>query len=83
MFAQLPYQVHLFAGDVGAKKRREEYMYYSCHNLTFIASGMGAGKRDNMIVIDVKKDKSVDYQLIALNDNNVNKLGDLKDYRLK
>ncbi|MCH7535959.1 MAG: metallophosphoesterase [Bacteroidetes bacterium] len=83
LLRKLPNHVHLFAGDLGAKKGREEFMYYKYGNLTFIASGMGEGKRDNFIIIDVKKDKSFDYRLIALNGDNIHKLGDLQDYVLK
>ena len=80
LFKDLPNNVHMFAGDLGANKKKESYMYHSYSNITFVASGMGAGKRDNIISIDVAKDKSISYNLISLNGSNIHKLGELEDY---
>lgn len=79
--------VYIFAGDVGAssKERRKknhiiEYYYHSYDNITFIATGMGGGVRDNVVVVDVFNDGSVKFRLIHLNGNDVNGLGKLEDY---
>ncbi|WP_353777098.1 metallophosphoesterase [Winogradskyella sp. 3972H.M.0a.05] len=79
--------VYIFAGDVGAfskEKRKKdhiiEYYYHNYDNITFVASGMGGGVRDNLIVVDVLKDGTVDFRLIHLNGTDINGLGKLQDY---
>lgn len=79
--------VFLFAGDVGAfsKKYRKrdhtiEYSYHNYDNITFIASGMGGGVRDNFVIVDVYNDGSVEFRFIHLNGDNINSLGKLEDY---
>lgn len=79
--------VFLFAGDVGAfskeRKKRDhiiEYFYHKDDNITFIATGMGGGVRDNFILVDVYNDGSVEFRLIHLNGNNIHSLGKLEDY---
>lgn len=80
--------VVIFAGDVGAfsKERRKkdhviEYYYHNYNNISFVATGMGGGVRDNLIIVDVYNDGSVDYRLIHLNGEDINGLGKLKDYK--
>lgn len=82
--------VFLFAGDMGAfsKEFRKqkgiiEYFYHERGNLTFIGTGMGGGKRDNFVIVDVSKDQTVDFRLIHLNGDNIDGLGKLKDYRIE
>ncbi|OIQ30776.1 MAG: hypothetical protein BM564_00775 [Bacteroidetes bacterium MedPE-SWsnd-G2] len=82
MFNALPNEVYMFAGDVGAHPKGSEFMYHHYDNITFVASGMGGEQRDNFIFIDVKKDKSVEFRLIALNGDDINALGKLEDYVL-
>jgi len=82
LFNGLPKPVHMFAGDVGAFNTGSEFMYHKYENITLIASGMGGNVRDNIIIIDVHEDASVSYRLIALNDPDINALGDLLDYEL-
>ncbi|MBT8265601.1 MAG: metallophosphoesterase [Bacteroidia bacterium] len=79
--------VYLFAGDIGAfsKEYRKkdhiiEYYYHNYDNLSFIATGMGGGVRDNLIIADVFTDGSVKLRLIHLNGDDPNGLGELKDY---
>lgn len=79
--------VYIFAGDVGAssKERRKkdhiiEYYYHSYNNITFVATGMGGGVRDNMVIADVFSDGSVILRLIHLNGDDINGLGKLEDY---
>jgi len=82
LFNGLSKPVHMFAGDVGAFNTGSEFMYHQYENITLIASGMGGNVRDNTIIIDVHEDASVSYRLIALNDPDINALGDLLDYEL-
>ncbi|MDG2152934.1 MAG: metallophosphoesterase [Crocinitomicaceae bacterium] len=82
LFNGLSKPVHMFAGDVGAFNTGSEFMYHQYENITLIASGMGGNVRDNIIIIDVHEDASVSYRLIALNDPDINALGDLLDYEL-
>jgi calcineurin-like phosphoesterase family protein len=79
--------VFIFSGDVGAfskeYRRRDhiiEYYYHNYDNITFIASGMGGGTRDNFVIIDVLNDASVKFRFIHINAEDINSLGKLEDY---
>jgi len=87
MFQKQKAPVYLFAGDVGAfskeyKKRDHiiEYAYFHKENITYISTGMGGGTRDNMVIVDVYDDNSVEFNLIHLNGDDINSLGKLEDY---
>ena len=82
LFRDLPNQVHMIAGGIGAHNNGHEFMYHKYDNITFIASGMGGGKRDNIVIINVHSDKSISYELIALNGEDIYALGRLEDYKL-
>ena len=58
-------------------------MYHQYDNITLIASGMGGGVKDNMVIVDVHEDKSVSFRLIALNGNDIHALGRLEDHSPK
>ncbi len=80
--------VYLFAGDVGAfskeyKKRDHiiEYAYFQEKNITYVATGMGGGTRDNMVIVDVYDDNSVKLNLIHLNGDDIYSLRNLEDYK--
>ena len=73
----------MISGDVGAFYTEDEFIYYKENNLSYIASGMGAGVKDNMLIVDVDKDHNVYFQLIALNYESENELGRLEDYELR
>lgn len=79
--------VFVFAGDVGAfsmerRKRKNiiEYSYFKENDITYISSGMGGKVRDNIVIIDVYNDNSVEFRLIHLNGDDINSLGNLQDY---
>lgn len=74
--------IFLFAGDVGAQATGSEFMYYREDAITFIASGMGGGERDNFVVIKVDRNGGVHFDLIALNGDDIHALGKLQDYQL-
>lgn len=80
LFEELEKPVYMFAGDAGVKDHG--YMYHKNGNVTLIASGMGGRMEDNFILVDIQKDKTVHFQLIALNGDNQNALGKLEDYVL-
>jgi hypothetical protein len=75
--------VVVYAGDVGCNQKVSPCMYYKYENITLIASGMGSGDKDNLVITRVFNDGSFDFQLIHLNGNNKNGMGKLEDYRVK
>lgn len=74
----------VFAGDVGAinGKGRDSFMYDKIGKITLVASGMGNGKTDNFIIVNVLPNQTVAFRLIALNSPNIHSLGLLEDYTL-
>jgi hypothetical protein len=74
--------VYVFGGDAGAFPSGHEFMYHQNGRLHFVASGMGGGKRDNFILVNVNGDGMVQLDLIALNGDDPGALGDLTDYIL-
>ncbi len=78
LFHSLPNEVIMFAGDVGASWASDvTYDHYD--NITLICTGMGAQDGENFVVVNVKSDKSIDYDVICLSDS-INCLGELTDY---
>ena len=82
LFKNMPCNVVMFSGDVGAASWSADYMYDKYDNITLIASGMGEGTGDNIVIVDVLTDNSVKYRLISLDCENINCLGKLEDYTL-
>lgn len=78
LFKELPNQVYMFAGDTGVYEKG--VMYYKKENITFIASGMGGRKQDNFVIININKNNTVSFQLVALNGDDINALGKLEDF---
>lgn len=74
-----PNKIFLYAGDVGCTKQVSPCMYYHYENLTLIASGMGSGNQDNIIVTKIHDDY-VYLDLVALNGDNPNAMGELSDW---
>ena len=69
-----PQNVYLFTGDVGARKDHVP-VYYQSNNISIIASGMGGGRYDNFVVVNVHNDPSsipVSFELKWLNRNIYN-----------
>jgi len=56
----------MFAGDVGAVSWSEDYSYHSNNNIHFISSGMGEGRGDNFLMIDVQNNTNVKISLIPI-----------------
>ncbi|MFK5970583.1 MAG: T9SS type A sorting domain-containing protein [Candidatus Marithrix sp.] len=82
LFNQLPNQVVFCAGDMGAASWSSDFVYDSYDNITIVGSGMGEGVGDNFVIINVNQDKSVNYDLICLNDSIIECFGELTDYQL-
>lgn len=74
-----PNPITLYAGDIGAVSTVSPCMYHQFENITLIASGMGSGVRDNLIITDVYPD-SVHYNLVALNGDDIHAMGELSDW---
>jgi hypothetical protein len=51
----------VFAGDIGCNSGKTPCMYYKYKNIELIASGMGSGNRDNLIITEVLADGSYDF----------------------
>ncbi len=82
LFTSLSNNVTMFAGDVGAFPNGSEFLYHKKDNIIFIASGMGGGAQDNVVICDIGKDKKLSFRLISLNGENVNALGKLEEFIL-
>ena len=82
LFNELPNQVVFCAGDMGAASWSSDFVYDSYDNISIVGSGMGEGIGDNFVVINVNQNKSIDYDLICLNDSVLECFGELTDYQL-
>ncbi|MBK22047.1 MAG: hypothetical protein CMP63_07040 [Flavobacteriales bacterium] len=81
LFSDLDNQVIMFAGDLGASWS-SDVSYDKYDNITLISTGMGDEYGDNFIIVNVKKDNSIKYDLICLSDTSLNCLGQLTDYQV-
>ncbi len=82
LFHQLPNNVTMCAGDMGAVSWSNNFMYDLYDNISFAGTGMGEGDGDNFIVINVAANKAISYDLICLNDTALNCFGELTDYQI-
>lgn len=82
-FHHLPHEVVMCAGDIGASSIASDFMFDNYDNITFIASGMGKGIQDNMVVLNIDTQKNISYDLICLNGSELNCFGDLEDYIIR
>lgn len=74
--------VTIYAGDLGCRTDVTPVMYDSFDNITLIASGMGGGIQDNLVITHVYPD-TVKYELIALNNSDPNAMGEITDYSIR
>jgi hypothetical protein len=56
LFSNLTNNVYFFSGDIGAFPNGNELFYAKYLNVTFVATGMGGGMRDNFLIVSVIKD---------------------------
>ncbi len=82
LFTGYPKPVFLFAGDFGAAYWSADFMYDRYGNISMIGSGMGEETGDNFVIVNVLKNHNIDYDLICLNDEDLECFGELTDYRL-
>ncbi|MDD3860364.1 MAG: T9SS type A sorting domain-containing protein [Bacteroidales bacterium] len=82
LFHGLENNVVMCAGDLGATSYSSSLMYDQYDNITYIGTGMGKLTDDNFIVINVDNNKNISYDLICLNEEELNCLGDLEDYEI-
>lgn len=75
-----PNQFILAAGDIGANNGPKQFMYDHWNNIHFIATGMGNGIDDNIVIANVYTNGSIDFEIICLENTPLFCLGDLEDY---
>jgi hypothetical protein len=73
-----PNKFTIYAGDLGCTESVSPFMFAQFENITLIASGMGSGNKDNIIITDVFEN-SIQYNLVAINGDNPNALGILSN----
>ncbi len=66
LFHALPNRVTMCAGDMGGAPWSHSLMYDRNENIEFIGTGMGSGRADNFVVIDVDERKKVSYEVVCL-----------------
>ncbi len=70
-FHNLPNNVYMFAGDVGAINNSNNIFYDNYDNITLIASGMGNNSAyENFIVVNIDSEKNVTFDVVCLNGNS-------------
>jgi hypothetical protein len=83
LFHSLSNEVFMFAGDVNAAWPYTKIMYANYDNISFIASGMGSGPKDNMVIVNIDTNKVVSYDLICLNQGSaLDCLGELTNHEV-
>jgi hypothetical protein len=83
LLRSVPNNVVVFAGDIGCNSGKTPCMYYRYENIELIASGMGGGDKDNLIITEVHADGSYDFNLIHLNGDDKSGMGMIYDYSVK
>ena len=53
LLADLNNDIYFFSGDIGASPNSSELFYTKFFNVTFVATGMGSGGRDNFLILSV------------------------------
>ena len=74
IFNDLNMDIYFFAGDVGAFSTSKTVAFDQVDNLTLIASGMGGGVKDNLLMVNVVNG-SVVIDLVSLNQDNRKSMG--------
>ena len=82
MIQKVDQDVYWFAGDIGCTDLVSPYMYYKEDNVHLIASGMGNGKNDNFVIVEIDENDQVKLKLIGLHNKLFNELINLDNYQL-
>jgi len=80
IFHELTNQVYMFSGDIGAGSWSENYFFDHYDNITFMASGMGEGKGDNFVIVNVPENEDVTFELVPLYEEGLPLLINPKEY---
>lgn len=80
LFNRLSKNVTMFAGDVGGGSWASNFMYDNYQNMTFIASGMGNHVNDNFVIVNVSENKQISYDVVCINEDEYDCLGDIEQY---
>lgn len=73
--------VFIFAGDVGVYEDRPAIFCHKTGNVTLVASGMGDGKRDHFLLVEVLENKEVAIKIRGLHcESGYECLGKIEDY---
>ena len=78
LFSNLKNETTFFAGDIGVSWA-SNVTYDKIGNLTFIATGMGDNDQDNFIIANVRADKTIEFEVVCLDELEINCLGELID----
>ena len=78
LFQQQSKPVFLFAGDVGASEDSTPFAFSRTGDVQRIATGMGAGERDNCVVVQVPRTGRPRLRLVALAGDDPDALGPLE-----
>jgi hypothetical protein len=82
LFTVLENNVVFCAGDLGALDYCYNIMYDKFDNITFLASGMGDGDRDNIIIVKIGEDKKLSFEVVCLNTETENCFGDIEKHEI-
>jgi len=76
-------QVVIYAGDIGAFENGCAVMYDQFSNIQLVASGMGGGQKDNVVITKIDSVGEITFDLIALNGEDKSAMGAVEDYWLE
>jgi hypothetical protein len=80
-FHNLPNNVYMFAGDVGATASSFNIFYDKYDNMHLIASGMGNGSEyENFLVVNVDSNKEVKIDVVCLNSESTYCCDDISSF---
>ena len=74
--------LYLIAGDLGANEQASPLMFHQDGEVTYLATGMGGGTHDNLLILNIHTDGTVNIVPIALNGNDPNALGPIEGFQV-
>ena len=82
LLEDLPGPAWMFAGDVGADPQVSQLHYGEIGDLRVVASGMGAGVEDNVVMVRVNANGDVAARFIGLSGDDPERLGPVNQHRI-
>lgn len=73
--------VYIFAGDVGAFAGNPAFIMKEDENITYIASGMGGGEKDNIQLVSVGLDGNVSIDIAFIGTNSIRNVDEVEEER--